>query len=415
MKRRFWSKAVITMVVMTGFLAGSISTAPAADEATIKELKKMIEMQQKQIDMLKQKVDELGKTAVAPEAVPQQVVKSGNKTASVKLYGQVDRGVLVSDDGNDTDTYFVDNDNSSTRIGLLGKADVSDDLLVGTKFEVQFESNSSSAVNQNDKRNVGPNNFTERHFDFYIQSKTLGKLSVGQGDTASNGTSEVDLSGTSLVGYSSISDMAGGILFYDDDTDTLSGTDVGDAFSNMDGLSRDDRVRYDTPTFAGFYASTSFIADDAIDVALRYSGKFNGFKLAAALAYAWPDDARSFDDQFNGSVSMLLDCGFSATFAAGGRNYDGSDRDDPYFYYGKLGYQWKPFSVGLTAVSFDYGSYDDINADDDDADTFGIQFVQKVTDWSSEFYMGYRWHKLDRDGTDYDNVSALLTGARFKF
>lgn len=112
---------------------------------------------------------------------------------------------------------------------------------------------------------------------------------------------------------------------------------------------------------------------------------------------------------------MLFNCGFSATFAAGGRDYDIPGRDDANFYYGKLGYQWEPFSVGLTALSIDYGNYNDIAANDDDGDTFGVQFVQTVSDWSTEFYMGYRLYKLESTGTDYEDINALLTGARFKF
>jgi len=42
---------------------------------------------------------------------------------------------------------------------------------------------------------AGPNNFTERKLEIYFDSKRLGRLWLGQGDTASNGTSEVDLSG----------------------------------------------------------------------------------------------------------------------------------------------------------------------------------------------------------------------------
>lgn len=285
------------MIVMTGFFLGSVSSSPAADDTIIKELKKLIQMQQQQIDALKERVDKLSNSEVVQKAAPAGVVKSGNKTASVQLYGQVNRGVLVADDGNNTDVYHVDNDNSSTRIGLRGKAEISDDLAIGSKIEVQFESNSSSDVNQNAKRNVSPNNFTQRHLDFWIDSKTMGKLSIGQGDTASNGASEVDLSRTNLIGYSDVALMAGGILFYDNTTQDLSTTSIVKTFSNMDGMSRDDRARYDTPNFSGFYASTSFIADDAIDVALRYSAKFPGFKLAGALAYAWPEDAKDFDGQ----------------------------------------------------------------------------------------------------------------------
>ena len=48
-------------------------------------------------------------------------VVSDNKL-NIKLYGQVNKAVLFSDDGNNGNTYLVDNDNSSTRIGVLGMA-----------------------------------------------------------------------------------------------------------------------------------------------------------------------------------------------------------------------------------------------------------------------------------------------------
>ncbi len=44
-------------------------------------------------------------------------------------------------------------------------------------------------------------------------------------------------------------------------------------------------VRYDSPTFGGFSVSASWGEDDMWDVAARYAGEFNGFKLAAAAAY----------------------------------------------------------------------------------------------------------------------------------
>ncbi len=46
--------------------------------------------------------------------------------------------------------------------------------------------------------------------DMFLKDKRYGKLFIGQGHTASDGSSEVDLSGTSIIGYSALSDMAGG-------------------------------------------------------------------------------------------------------------------------------------------------------------------------------------------------------------
>jgi predicted porin len=44
-------------------------------------------------------------------------------------------------------------------------------------------------------------------------------------------------------------------------------------------------VKYDSPEFAGFTASASWGKDDFWDVALRYSGSFNGVKVSAGIGY----------------------------------------------------------------------------------------------------------------------------------
>ena len=56
-------------------------------------------------------------------------------------------------------------------------------------IEVQFESNSSADGSQDDTRGVGSNSFTERKIEIFANHKRFGQLWLGQGDTASNGTS----------------------------------------------------------------------------------------------------------------------------------------------------------------------------------------------------------------------------------
>ncbi|MEJ2223076.1 MAG: porin, partial [Desulfobacterales bacterium] len=127
-----------------------------------------------------------------------------------KVSGQVNRAVLWGDNGNDDDVKFVDNENSSTRFRFTGSNEFDENWKVGFKWENQMESNSSIDDDDNDGNgfgdlDIGENGdlgdvtFTERHMDIYVEHSKFGKLSLGQGDTASNGTSEVDLSGTTVV------------------------------------------------------------------------------------------------------------------------------------------------------------------------------------------------------------------------
>lgn len=398
--------ATAAVLAISSATSGPVMAQTAGD---IEALQRQIEALQEQLDRLQEQVDAQPVEQPAPAASTKPSLASGNDKVSLTLSGQVNRGVLVTDDGQQTDAFFVDNDNSSTRFRLVGEAKASEEFKVGTNIEVQFESNSTASVNQDDERNVGPNNFTERKLELYFDHKTFGRLSLGQGDTASNSTSEVDLSGTSVVGYSGVSDLAGGILFRDGDD--LTGISIGSGFSNFDGLSRDDRVRYDTPSFSGLKFSGSLVADERADIASTYSRDYGGTKVAAAIAYAEVPD--SFE-QVNGSASILLSNGFNLTLAAGQRDFD--DRDEEgLFFYGKIGYQASLFTIGKTALAVDYYHGEDVGAEGDEADTFGVFAVQKVDLVATELYAGYRRYELDRDGLDLEPVDALLTGARVKF
>ncbi|MGD9241003.1 MAG: hypothetical protein PVG69_13310, partial [Desulfobacterales bacterium] len=275
-----------------------------------------------------------------------------------KISGQINRAILWGDNGNDSDTKFVDNDNSSTRFRFTGSNTFDENWKVGIVWENQMESNSSSDDSLNNDGegviDIGTNfdtddvNFTERKMEFYVEHAKLGKLTLGQGDTASNSTAEVDLSGTDVVNYSSIVDMAGGFFFRTGDDVVVDS--VGDVFSNYDGLSRRDRIRYDTPAFFGFSGSTSYMNGQTYDFALRSAHEWQNFgQLSAAIGYVPGNNQRDEYSQFDGSISFLHNSGLNLTFSHGIRDFDVRDSDDGKNYYGKLGYKF-----GKWAFSVDY-------------------------------------------------------------
>ena len=344
-----------------------------------------------------------------------------------KISGQLNRAFLWGDNGNENDTKFVDNENSSTRFRFTGSNTFNENWKVGFKWENQMESNSSVDSSQ-DISNNGDSasvNFTERHMDIYVEHSMFGKLSLGQGDTASNSTSEVDLSGVDVIGYSSVSDMAGAFSFRDDDDNPILSqtgaiTRIGSVYSNFDGFSRRDRVRYDTPTFYGFYASASYMNGQSWDVAGRFAWEWEGFgKLAAAAHYTGAETNRDPYTQYSGSASFLHSSGISLTAAYGARDYDDDPirgDDDAYSYYAKVGYQ-----IGKWAFGVDYSFNDQIQQNADEATSIGALAVWNT--WESvQFYGGYRYHDLDRDNLnplgntdDAEDIHAVMIGARVKF
>ena len=339
---------------------------------------------------------------------------SGATGIQLKVSGQVNRALLFTDDGNNTEEFFVDNDNSSTRFRFTGSGDVDSDTKVGFTIEVQMESNSTANVNQNNKT-VGGNSFTERKLEIYIDSKRLGRVTLGQGDMASNGTSEVDLSGTGVIAYSGVVDFAGGILFNDKATNTLTGTSIGNVFSNLDGQSRRDRIRYDTPSFSGFKLSASAGDNGRWDGAARYEGDMGDVAFEAAAAYG---NDNNDNEIINGSFSVLhKTSGLSLTAAAGELDFDDNTNPrDPMTYYVKLGWQTKNLTpLGKTAFAIDYSYNEEFGALGDEAEAYGLFMVQNIDRVGTELYAGIRNHEYTAPGVNVDDILGVMFGARVKF
>ncbi len=321
------------------------------------------------------------------------------------ISGQVNRAAMYADDGNRAKWFFVDNENSSTRFRFTGSNDFEDSWKVGIVWEVEMQSNSSDEVSM-DQTDTGNVTFRERKIEFWVDHR-FGRVWLGQGDTASNNTSEVDLSGTDVAAYSSMQDVGGSLVFQKDGTP--SGITVGGSRSNFDGLSRLDRVRYDTPKFAGFYASGSVAGNSRWDAALRYAGDFGWAKLAAAGAWSdYGTSSTTNDNILSSSASILFPFGLNFTASYAYRKQTGKD---PYNIFGKVGYQF----LEKHAASLQYGRTENLSAKDDKGDSFGIAYV--FTPWKSiEFYGSYILHMLDRDvGSDPDDINVGFVGGRVKF
>ncbi|MBI9089610.1 MAG: porin [Desulfobacterium sp.] len=357
----------------------------------------------------------IGFTLFCNVATAAMVVNKTDKV-QVEVYGQINRAVLYANDGDKDDFYHVDNDNSSTRIGVITTAKPNDIFTVGAHMEYEYESNASNQVWQR-LSDTDDDGFTDRILEVFIQCR-FGKLSLGQGQTASDGTTEIDLSGTTVVGSSKTHSLAGGMHFFDDAPNSLSDATVGDAFNNLDGFNRKDRVRYDSPSCKGFSLAVSSGSDDGTDgddLALRYTGEIAGIKTAGAVSYVNYSGSGSKDNQVSGSLSFLATNGLNLTMASGMREDESTAREDATYYYGKIGYIAQLFDLGSTAFAIDYGKFEEMKVNDDKGDTIGVLAVQKLENWNTELYFGYRHYELDRTDSDFDDIDALMSGLRIKF
>lgn len=335
----------------------------------------------------------------------------------VRVSGQINMGVLNFDDGTDSYTNFVDNDNSSSRARIQW-LNTTGDWKYEAVLEAEYQPLASNNVSQlNDTPDWDFPATNIRKAEVVIWNDTYGKLWVGQGSMASDGSAEVDNSGTSVIAYSSIPDTAGGYFFRFNDG-TLSDINISDAFSNFDGMGRKLRIRYDTPIYQGFGLRTSY-GEDAFgekedplyDVAGTYAFDNDQFKFNAALAYSRNDGTDL--DILSGSASVLhKDSGISLTVAAAQEFTDGLEG---YYGYTKVGYQHDFFEIGPTAFSIDFYYGKDIAVADSSNNSIGLAAVQSITDMNLQLWALWRNHHYDDENGEYDDGQAVFGGAIFKF
>jgi predicted porin len=358
--------------------------------------------------------------------VPASPVSSGSDRVKLSVSGQIDRAIIYGNDGKAANVRNVDNEISSTRLRFVGEGQLTDTTSGGTNIETELRPNSSATttLTQNLPQPASTATFTVRQAEGYIQDPGWGGVRLGFGSTATYQTVENDLSGTFTAAYPNVSDMDGGFAFRQRHTAMVPssstsfvsspggayGPAVGAVFNFFGGLSRDDRIRYDTPTFYGFQFATSLVDGGAADVAVRYAGEFDGHQLVAAVGFADADARRHIafapisglpgaptnlygyagvptgangttdlgtpatpnsgdisangSKQFDGSFSFLASNGLSLTMAGGFRDVNYVDpigrKISPILIYTKLGYRWKWLPWGDTAVSVDFTENDEV-------------------------------------------------------
>jgi len=306
-------------------------------------------------------------------------VRKGNRVVSVEVYGQVNKALLIWDDGIDSDVYVTDNDVSSTRMGLRGKGTIKPGWTAGFRMEWEMDSAGSETVGQDDAFLVeeGLTNGDDgsrsseinvRRASLYIESENYGRVQMGLTSSATDDITLINLGGTSSSGQDN--DFSQGFL--------LRPSGYGDAFTSIAwgdiapgrDIGRIDGVRYDSPAIYGFIFSAAWGEDDFWDVALRFSKQWNSIRIAAGIGYQWDgDDNDDYDrtelETVRGAFSIMhMPTGIYGTFAGVEDDFEGSlnplvDQSDPSFYYGQLGIAKNWTGHGNTIIYGEYGQYED--------------------------------------------------------
>jgi len=368
--------------------------------------------------------------AVAVPVAEAGTVSNGNGN-SVTLSGQVNKAVYYADDGKASRTAVGDNDNSGTRFRILGKGKVNEALSVGTAFEVEFQDNALNNFSIDDSTaaggggagdsGFGQSTFNQRRAEAYFSHKQFGKLSIGQGPTASDGTAETSLSGAGMA-------AGGGFMFNGNGISirtanqtgasaTFGGTTWGEVVGNLDGLSRNDRVRYDTPSFGGFSLATSVLSDGRADVADRFSGKMGGIAVKAAASYVNTSGGSTADDnQYVVSAAAEHESGLNVRGQYGKASSKVAGTDGQSTWSIGVGYDAKLSSMGDTSFAASYTVDSDVLSNGGEATYYDFGVVQHMKDAGTELYAGVSFFEYDDStATNYEDLTTVIVGTRIKF
>lgn len=362
------------------------------------------------LDALEKRVKALEKSGAGKS------VSRAKKTMNFKISGQINRAVQIADNGVNSEVRHVTNTNSQNKLRFSGTGKLTDDLKIQAYAELGNNDSGSSAQSVT-TADVGSNTAfgATRFMELRISSKSMGKLYLGHGGDGSDGIiAGGNLAGTG-VAHSGGADED--LHFADENFVTSTGAAVGrvDAFNDEFDGTRQDRIRYDTPSFGGFKVSVSHANDDQVNAGLRYGGNFNGVKVKANLGYG-KNEANAQRNVTSGSIGFLLPMGLNFQFAAGEKDLGVVGRTDPTMKYYRVGYRAKNAGMGETRFAISYHDGDDFAADGDEYTAVSLAVVQVIEPLGAELYAGYSNLELTRTATtNIEDIDIVTVGLRVNF
>ena len=383
-------------------------------------------------------------------------VRKGNRKVSVTVSGFVNEAIFFWDDGVERNAYTGTNSLEQGRVKVSGKAKVDGDWSAGYTLEFGLSGNPSNAFAQDvDSTSPSP---SVRKSVWFVEHKTLGKLTVGQDGTSTYHVLD-DSNFVNSRGYSDAEAAAiamgafrlrtGGVLQNVQWSQILGGFNNNTAGQG----GRRNIVKYDSPAIAGFSVSASWGEDDMWDAALSYRGEAGDFKIGAKAGYG-----ETTDNNDTGSCAVVgtrRDCqwwGVSATiqhiptglFLYGGygqqmddnakRVLGASAEDTNSTAYIQGGIEQKVFAIGKTVVFGEYrkdeagspevartliGHANSIRESEFDFWATGI--VQSIDAAAMDVYVIYRHAEgvttdfTSQAKTPIDGFDMIMMGARIQF
>ena len=294
-----------------------------------------------------------------------------------EISGHVNRALFITDTDGGTSAMEADNGSSGSRIRVVGAGEMMDGTAAGLTLEYGAGGN-------------GGDSLSLRYADLHYSGE-FGKVSIGHGDDAGEGSVYSDKSGTTGLGH---------------------GQDTGEASENVTnyygsldgGGSRGNRVRYDTPSIGLVSAAISVGNGDELSAGVSLSQNFGDTSFGAKVGTTQsPGD--------NGTVSASAGVKLSSGLTASGAWGSQEGAADPNFFQAMIGYVTGDTSVAASL----YASSDFVN-DGSEGTVLGIGVNHNLPKIGANVYAAVQNYaaKDDMAGIDQDDT-VLMIGTRIKF
>lgn len=407
--------------------------------------------------------------------------RKGNRKVSLSISGWVSHQIYAFDDGLEKNVYVTDKATDlASHVVFSGSAQIAEGWKTGYTMAIYADPGDSLLTSQDDD-NAGVGLTVENSY-WWLESDRLGKFSMGlQSGTGDNWAIFTDFTGTLYQANTVAFDGPFMKLRLDGATGSGYGVGLGATWQSFMwcetigfGIAgdcagtRNNSVRYDTPTFGGFAGSASWGEDDTWSVGGKYAGEFGGFKLSAAAAFTSNTDNAGalgiaiVDTEYTQVGLTVKHLPTSLWFHGiyGHEETDTNGVPDGNHYYLKAGWSPKLNPLGLSHIYGEFGQNFDMfgnlaetthagetcasfggvagtniaTACGIDATTaivdskltrIGVGLVQDIDAAAMSVWANWRMHELDADfsnstGTvqgkqDFKDLQMFLAGALISF
>lgn len=355
-----------------------------------------------------------------------RIVSSGQDKTTLRLRGHVSRQITFVNDGESHRMRHSDSDFSSSRFILDAAGRINSDLRVRSRIETAVDDNRNApAVHDAENGGRSGNDLQTRIAEIVLDHKRFGRISMGAGNTASNGVSETNFNNyTMLPGQVN---LTGRSTWRNEDG--TANTDTFENFGQDDGLGRNTRIRYDTPNLMGFMASVSHLDNQSWDAALRYSGRAFGTRIRAAISYANRDTGTADEEIYDAGVALSHSSGFGASYGIEYRNEEVRSDDnattggggtvaDPFFQHATFSYTAKFNDLGTSQLVYEYVHAENkVQASNSTGNAHSIGFHQRIDAAAMEVAVRYSHMELETDGVEYknDDIDHVSIHTRLRF